>query len=196
MTSNYTISHITSICTFGILQLQVHALAVELNFYLLTILGIFYPVAVISSALTLIAICTIRSWRSSTRTYYYVVAVANIIALLSADWQTFLLVLYLWATRWFPNEMKIVYMLHFELSWSPLCAIYNFVTNSILLPKLWVIMIFCVHRTWIVFQPLSAPLVKRIFRPALVIGFPVGLVVFATPFLWLSYIDEGNRLLL
>lgn len=184
-------SNFTDLCTLSAFQLQLHMFTLELSFYLLTLLGVSFPFAIVSTVLTLVALCGTRRWKGSIRTYYFVVAVANVVALFTGDWQTFLLALKFWATRWSPDTLAIVVKLHWELLWPPLCALSNFLSLSIILPKLWVIILFCVHRTWIVFQPLRAQLVKRVFRPALVIGFPVGLTIFVTPFLWLSYIFEG-----
>lgn len=190
MTSNFT-GNLPNHCTLGKSEQLLYTIILELRFYILIILGISYPFAIVSSMLSLVALCCIRKWKSSIRTYYYVIAVANVVALFSGDWQTFLLALTSLATRWFPNTSDIVKMLHWEVFWPPLCALSNFVSESIILPKLWVIILFCVHRTWIVFQPLRAQLVNRVFRPAFVISFPVGLTIFVTPFLWLSFNSGG-----
>ena len=194
MTSNSTDCLLvsTSVCTFNIIQLQLHAVALELSFYLLSLLGISFPLSVLATSLTLVALCTIRGWRNSARTYYYMIGMTNFVAAVSTDWKTFLTVLATWANRWFPNGIATVTALHWELLWPPLCALFNFVLDSILLPKVWVLILFCVHRSWIVLDPLRAPLLKRVFRPALVIGLPVGLIVFNTPHLWLSAIVEGT----
>ena len=80
-------------CTFNVLQLELHAIALETSFYLQSLFGISYPLAVIDSVLTIVALCTIRGWRSHTRVYYYVIAVANIVAVFSADWNSFLVTL-------------------------------------------------------------------------------------------------------
>lgn len=173
------------------LQLKLLDLAGELNSYFLSLLGVLYPLAAIESTLTLLALCIIRGWRNPARSYYYVIAVANFIAVFFSDWSTFLVACHSWATRWFPNGTRIVATLHWELYWSPLCALFKIVTDSILLPKLWLLVLFCVHRTWIVLDPLRAPVLKRIFRPALVIGLPIGITVFYIPQLWQSYIAEG-----
>ena len=192
MTSNGTSGlNAANSCTFTINQLQLHALALELSFYLLALLGVCFPLTVLSTLLTLITLSSIRGWRNSARTYYYVIGVANFIAALSTDWLTFLIALASWAARWFPSGMTAVMALHWELLWPPLCVLYNFVPDSILLPKIWVLVLFCVHRTWIVVDPFRAPLLKRVFRPAIVVGLPVGLVVFYTPHFWLSKIADG-----
>ena len=192
MSSNNTSTLIiSSHCTLNVRQVQLHAIAVEASFYLQSLLGISYPLVIIDSVLTLVALCTIRGWRSSTRVYYYVIAVANIVAVFSSDWNSFLVALKLWCTRWYPNGMEMVIRLHWELLWSPFCALYIFLINSWLLPKLWAVILLCVHRTWIVLQPLRAPLAKHVFRPSLVIGLPVGLVVLVIPHLFLSAIVNG-----
>ena len=193
MMSNRTnVVDVSNSCTLTILQVQLHAAALELCFYLLTLLGIGFFFSILSTLLTLIALCTIREWRNSARTYYYVIGVTNLIAAFSTDWQTFLVVLSTWADRWFPNGMGTVMALHWELLWPPLCAMYIFLPDSIFLPKVWVLILFCVHRTWIVLEPLRAPLLKRVFRPALVVGLPVGLILFNIPHLFLSFIVNGT----
>ena len=195
MSSNSTSSQaIAKTCILTVPQQQMHVLAGEISFYLLALLGISYPLAVITAVLTALALFTIRSWRSSTRIYYYVITIANLVAAFSIDWQTFLIALNMWATRWFPDELHTVAMLHWELLWPPLCAIFNFVKEAVILPKLWVFILLWVHRMWIVLQPLRAPLLKRVFGPPLVIGLPVGLTLFITPQLWLSYIVNGTVL--
>ena len=183
----------SNLCTLSILQVQLHAVALELCFYLLTLLGICFFLSILSSLLTLFTLCTIRGWRNSARTYYYVIGVTNLIATLSTDWQTFLVVLATWANQWFPNGMGTVMALHWELLWTPLCALFIFVTDSIFTPKVWVLILFCVHRTWIVIEPLRAPLLKRVFRPALVVGLPVGLTLFNIPHFFLSFIVNGTQ---
>ena len=90
MSANTSNLIISSHCTLNVLELQLHAIAVETSFYLQSLFGISYPLAVIDSVLTLVALCTIRGWRSSTRVYYYVIAVSNIVAVFSADWNSFL----------------------------------------------------------------------------------------------------------
>ena len=194
MTSNSTEHTLvsSSVCTFSIIQLQLHAIALELSFYLLSLLGISFPLSILVTSLTLVALCTISGWRNSARTYYYMIGVTNFVAALSSDWKTFLTVLLTWANRWFPTGIVTVAALHWELLWPPLCAVFNFVLDSILLPKVWVIILFSVHRSWIVLYPLRAPLLKRVFRQAIVIGLPIGLTVLYTPHLWLSVIVEGT----
>ena len=191
MSANTSNLIISSHCTLNVLELQLHAIAVEISFYLQSLLGISYLLAVIDSVLTLVALCTIRGWRSSTRVYYYVIAVSNIVAVFSADWNSFLVTLKWWCTRWYSNEDEIVMMLHWELLWPPLCALFNFFNGSCLLPKLWAGILLCIHRTWIVLQPLRAPFVSRVFRPSLVIGLPFGLVIFVIPQFFLSSIVNG-----
>lgn len=194
MTNNNssTVSQIVlSRCAFNVVQLQWHAVTVEISFYLLTLLGVLYPIAILAAVLTAVSIFTIRGWKSSTRRYYYVISVANLVAVLFVDYETFLLALSSWATLWFPNGLNVVSMLHWELYWAPLCAVFNFVSESIILPKLWVLILLCVHRTWIVLEPLRAPLLKRVFHPALVFGLPIGLTVLIIPQLWLSLIKNG-----
>ena len=181
----------TSMCTYNIIQLQLHAVALELSFYLLSILGICFPLSVLATSLTIVALFTIRDWRNSARIYYYMIGVTNFVAAISTDWDTFLTVLITWANRWFPQGIATVTALHWELLWPPLCAVFNFVIDSILLPKVWVLILFYVHRSWIVLDPLRAPILKRMFRPALVIGFPMGLIVLNTPHLWMSDIFNG-----
>ena len=182
----------SSDCIFNFIQLQLHSVALELSFYLVSLLGISFPLSVLATSLTLVALCAIRWWRNSARTYYYMIGVTNFVAAVSTDWNTFLIVLISWADRWFPNGVATVTALHWELLWPPLCAVSNFVLNSILLPKVWVLILFCVHRLWIVIDPFRKPLLKRVFRPAFVIGLPVGLTVLYTPHLWLSGIVEGT----
>lgn len=196
MTSNSTISISNgNLCKITEFQLKLHIVAFELNFYLYVLIGLSYPIAIVAALLTLVSLFTIRGWRNSCRNYYYVIGVANFIAALSTDWLRFLLALASWAVRWFPNGSGTVTLLHWELLWTPLCALFNFVIDSILLPKLWVLILFCMHRTWIVLEPLRAPQLKSVFRPALVIGLPVSLVVFFTPHLWLSSISEGTHII-
>ena len=74
--------------------------------YLLALLGVCFPLSVLSVLLTLIALSSIRGWRNSARTYYYVIGVANLIATLSTDWHTVLNALTSWAARWFPSWME------------------------------------------------------------------------------------------
>ena len=193
MFSNSTsILNTANSCAFTIEQLQLHSIALELSFYLLALLGVCFPLSVLSTLLALIALCSIRGWRNSARTYYYVIGVANFIAALSTDWLTFQNALASWAARWFPSGMTTVMALHWEILWPPLCVLYHFVPDVILLPKILVIVLFCLHRTWIVFDPFRAPLLKRVFRPALIVGLPVGFVVFYTPHFWLSIIVNGK----
>lgn len=192
MDRNHTSSNVISNgCPLSRLQFLLHTLASEVSFYMLAVLGISYVFAVAEVLLTIVALCTIRGWKSSTRQYYYVIAIANLVAVFTSDWNTFLLAFNSWVIRWFPSKVGLVTLLHWEHYWPPLCALYNFVTRSTLIPKLWVIILFCVHRTWIVLQPLRAPFVKRVFRPHLVIGLPVGLIVFIIPQLFLSEIVNG-----
>ena len=193
MSSNNTSSQaIAKTCTLTISQQQMHVLAVELNFYLLALLGVSYPLGVITAVLTTLTLFTIRGWRSSTRVYYYVVTMANLVAAFSIDWETFLIALNMWATRWFPDGLETVAVLHWELLWPPLCAIFNFLNEAVLLPKLWAFILLWFHRMWIVLKPLRAPLLNRVFGPPLVIGLPVGLTIFITPQLWQSFISNGT----
>ena len=194
MSSNSTSSQaIKKTCTLTVSQQEMHVLAGELSFYFLALLGFLYPLAVINAVFTAIAFFSMRNWRSSTRIYYYVSAMTNLVSAFSIDWQTFLIALDMCAIRWFPDWLDTVEMLHWELLWSPLCAIFNFLKESIILPKLWVLILLWFHRMWIVMAPLRAPLLKRVFSPPLIIGLPFGLTAFIAPQLWLSYIANGNR---
>lgn len=107
-----------------------------------------------------------------------------------SDWQTFLLAIELLALQWFPSSQKVMAILHWERLWLQLYALINFVDDSILLPKLWIIILFSVHHTRIVLYQFLA-LHLKMFSTALLIGLPIGITVFYTPHLWLSSVVQG-----